>query len=452
MNRRSKSVLFGWSILIAVLHATMLFAVIPEVSSHLDHYYNGNQYADGYDELASSLASGNGYRFRPDTAQTLMREPGYPVLLTGVYLAFGKSFAAVKLTNMILAFLAAYLITRIAAKLSSSRVIILGSPLLFLFHPGTLIAESRGGSEILFACLLTLFILTVYRALETRRWQDYLVSGGVLGLTVLVRSTPILFPVVLLAYLLVFDRQGHPKILVFRNTAVMAVTMFAVLSPWIARNYALTGRFVPTASVLGVSAQTGFYLTTHHPVGNLGIDREAAWERNRLAHEFGYAFKDGYYQYFYYSIDEVNFSQQLFRSVMGEYKRSPILFAKVVGFNLFNFWVGGRTWKSVALNGVVQLPLLILAVIGFIFSVRNQQVKSIAPFCLLIIYIVAVSVPILALARYSVPLIPYLSILACIAVVTAQGWLRGASDLRRGAKASNPVVGGADAQELLHGL
>jgi 4-amino-4-deoxy-L-arabinose transferase-like glycosyltransferase len=406
--------------LVVSLHAAILFVVIPEMSSHIDQFYNGNQYADGYDEIAANLVSGKGYRFRPDTAKTLTREPGFPILLAGIFIVFGKNFTAVKLANMLLAFAAACLMTQIARRLSSSQVLMLGSPLLFLFHPGTLIAESRGGSEILFTFLLTLFILTVYRALKSGTWWDYLVSGGVLGLTLLVRSTPILFPLVLLGYLLVFERQANPKVAVFRNITAMGIAMFVVLSPWIIRNYAQTGKFVPTASVLGVAAQTGFYLSTHHPIGNMFIDREAACERNKLADGLGYHFKEGYYQYFYSSTDEVNFSHYLVQRVIGEYQRSPMLLIRVVGVNLLNFWCGGRTWKSVAMNAAVQLPLLLLAIIGIVISLRNDQFKSVAPLALLIVYIVAVSVPILALARYSVPLIPFLSILACITLVASQ--------------------------------
>lgn len=438
MNHRSTFQLFGLILLIIFIQATILFVVIPEMSDRLGQAYNGDQYADGYDEIATNLVEGNGYRFRPDTARTLTREPGYPLLLAGIFLVFGKDFAVVKLANMVLAFAAAWLTTRIARKLSSSRVLILGSPLLFLLHPGTLIAESRGGSEILFSFLLCLFILTVYRALKSGEWLDYLASGGVLGLTLLVRSTPILFPLILLAYLLVFGRQAIPKIAALRNITVMIAAMFVVISPWIIRNYTLTKKFVPTASVLGIAAQTGFYLATHQPIGTDGVNRDAAEDRNRLAYQLGYHFKPGYYQYFYSSSDEVSFSQSLSKMVMGEYKKSPGLFAKVVGFNLFNFWCGGRTWKSVAMNVVVQLPLLALALIGVILAVKNNQFKTIAPMGLLILYIVGVSVPILSLARYSVPLIPFVSILVCTTL--AAGWNFYAS--RSKLLAAQPVAAG----------
>ena len=425
MNRFSKSLLFRLTLLVVVLHAAILFVVIPKVSSHLDRFYNANQYADGYDEIAANLVSGHGYRFRPEGATTLMREPGYPLLLAGIFVLFGQSFAAVKSANVLLALGTACLIALIARSLSSRWLLILGSPVVFLFHPATLVAESRGGVEILFTFFLTLFILTVCRALRSGRARDYLVCGAVLGLTVLTRSTPILFPLFLLAYLLVFERRANPPLVVFRNIAIMGVAMTIVLSPWIIRNYALTGKFVPTASVLGVAAQTGYYLSTHHPIGNLYIDRAAARERNELAAGQGYHFQAGYFQYFYNSADEVSFSQFLVRRIMGEYLRSPLLFLKVVGYNLFNFWCGGRTWKTAVMDAFVQFPLLALALLGFVISVRNGESKNIAPLPLIVIYIVGISVPILALARYSVPVIPFVSILACVSLVAAQSRVRG---------------------------
>jgi hypothetical protein len=57
---------------------------------------------------------------------------------------------------------------------------------------------------------------------------------------------------------------------------------------------------------------------------------------------------------------------------------------------------------------------------GIVLCLRNDRVKEVAPLVLLIIYIVAVSMPILAQARYSEPLNPFLSILACIPFVPAR--------------------------------
>ena len=428
MNRLPFRRLIGLGILVVIVHAILLFVVIPEFGSRLGHSYNQDGFTDGYDFIAGNLAAGKGYRFYPDTALTMMREPGYPVLLAGLILVFGSNFfIAVKLLNMILALATAGLMMRIAHRLSASQLQRLAPPLLFLFHPGTLIAESRGGVEMIFAFLITLFLLTIYTALESDRWRRYVVAGLVLGVMVLVRSTPMLFPVFLLGYLLVARRQEvrKAKLVICRNIALMVLAMLVVLSPWVARNYSLTRKFVPTASMLGVSAQAGQYISTHLGEGKPWwiLDREAGRERSHLAIAMGYSFKDGYdgyYQTFYKSEDELKFSQFLMQRVVAEYARSPWLFVKAVTENLFNFWFAGKTPVATVANAVVQLPYLALALVGAVLGFRDRQTAIVGPMLLFIGYIMAVHAPIIAQARYSIALVPLLSILASIALVAAE--------------------------------
>jgi 4-amino-4-deoxy-L-arabinose transferase-like glycosyltransferase len=421
MIRQPQSPLkIGLVVLALLAHATLLFLVIPRISHRIHTEYNQDEYAgDGYDQLATNLAEGNGYRMYPDTAKTLMREPGYPILLAGIYSIFGNDFAVVKLANMLMAFAVAWLMIYLCREVSQNQVMILGPPALFLFHPAILIAESRGGIEILYTLFLALFMCTLFAAVKSNRVWYYVASGGVLGLTLLVRSVLLLFPLFVLAYLFLFERQrNRTALILLRNVALMIVAMLAVLSPWIIRNYRLTGKFVPTASVVGVSAQAGEYVLTHEPGDRYQLDGEAAAERNALARELGYPFKEGYYQYFYAAKDELKFSNYLLGRVAGDYSRSPKLFVRVLLTNVIYFWFGGKTGGSVKLNLAVQLPFLILAGIGIFLSVRNGQLKVVAPMILLIVYSMAISAPILAQARYSVPLVPYVAVLACIPLLT----------------------------------
>jgi 4-amino-4-deoxy-L-arabinose transferase-like glycosyltransferase len=424
------------AISILALKALLLFVLIPETVGPLNRLYNAEGFVDTYGQIAENVMAGLGYRVYPDTARTLSREPGYPVLLAGVYWLFGKELLPVQLTNMLFTFTAAGLIALLARRVSYSKVVILGAPLLFLFHPGTIIAESRGGVEALFTFFVVLFVLTVYKAIETHAWFDYLLSGAALGATVLIRSTPILFPLFLLAYLAAIGPKGS-RFRLYRNVFVMAATSLAILSPWIARNYLLVGKFIPTASVLGISAHAGLYNNTHYTGAESWamVDQQGARERRRLAEELRYPFKVealGYFQDFYSSEDEVKFSDYLLNLVISEYRRSPGLFVKCVGANLFNFWFRGKTVASTRLNLILEVPYLLLAMAGLVIAVRNGLFNAVAPMLLLIAYLFVVSVVVLAQARYSAPLIPFLSILGCIAldgIWKGSGWWRKADEM-----------------------
>lgn len=413
---------------VAILHVVLLFWVIPAVSSHLKASYNQNQFADGYDLLAANLVAGHGYRFYPDTARTLMREPGFPVFLAGLLLVAGSSITAVKIVNLMMTLVAAWLTIclarRIVPNTGNSNTLFLAIPPIFvLVSPGILIAESRGGVEILFGLLVVLFMLAVYRAIASNRLRDFVLSGAVLGLTVLVRSTPMLFPFFLLTYLLFVEGGRVSRLVICRNIAAMIITMLIFLSPWVVRNYSLTGKIVPTASVLGVSAQAGQYINTHLFDGRPWwlLDREASRERDKIATNLGYPFEDGlqgYYQTFYQPGDEIKFSSNLLHAVLINYWKSPMLFLRCLGQNTLNFWFAGKTWAATGANVVAQLPYLIFPGIGIAFCFRRKQSRSLGPLILFVAYFWAVHIPILAQARYSIPLTPLLSIPGTLGLIS----------------------------------
>jgi hypothetical protein len=416
--------MFALGAILVLLHVTFLFWIIPMLTTHLGPSDNHEHFPDGYDGLANSLVNGSGYRFYPDTALTLMREPGFPLFLAGLFVCCGRSIIVVKLANMIMAFVTAFIVVLISKRtlvppFSQNRRFIVVPSVLFLLYPGTLIAESRGGVEIMFALMLTLYVLTIQVCISSNRLISYATSGFVLGLTVLIRSTPLLFPIILLAFLVQSRSVGIAKAGTLKGICIMMTVMAVVLSPWIIRNYRLTGAFVPTASVFGISAQAGQYIGAHLFEGRPMwlLDREASRVRDGIAEQLGYSFKDdgwGYYQAFYKTDDELRFSSHLSQLVLREYRSNPWLFARCTVENLVGFWVAGKTWRATAANAVVQLPLLALAITGSIHCWKIRKFRTVVPMVLIVVYVVAVHAPILAQARYSIPLIPIVSVLATI--------------------------------------
>ena len=48
-----------------------------------------------------SVLEGVGYRFYSDTAETLLRLPGYPIMLFFLFYFFGESLSAAKFANVL---------------------------------------------------------------------------------------------------------------------------------------------------------------------------------------------------------------------------------------------------------------------------------------------------------------------------------------------------------------
>ena len=191
--RRALCWLLGGSL---ALSAILLFVVLPAIATMATpHYAIG--FADDYHLLAYSLMTGEGYRLYPGLAETMMREPGYPLFLAGAFTLLGFGLETARLANLVLAGLTAFMVWRLALRVTRNELAGLVAAAIFLLHPGTLIAEGRGGVEILFMFAVMAFILLLYRAIYTDRGGHYLLAGLVLGAAVLIRSTPLLFPLAL---------------------------------------------------------------------------------------------------------------------------------------------------------------------------------------------------------------------------------------------------------------
>ena len=402
-------------LLILVLKFLLVLMIVPMIHNAYPHLYNINHFPDGYDRIAVNLIDGRGYRFYPETAETLMRPPGYVLILAGIFSLFGKNLVAVKIANLFLGIATSYVMMLICKKYVKNNISLWVAPSLFLFHPAIIFSESRGGVESLFTFLIILFIFFLYKAIESHKYRDYLITGGIFGLVLLVKNTPLLFMILLLPYLLLVKHKGKVSRSVLVNVALMATAMFLVLMPWIVRNYLVTSKIVPLITMKGSAAYQGLYVnknlfsTKEH--GELLS--EAARKQNLIATELGLSFKKGFFQHFYSSKDEVVFDTYLFNTVMQEYIESPLLLVKCSLLNFFRFWFQGKCARATLMNTLLILPILGFVLIGAYRERKNSL--SITPILLFVLAFVSVHLPIIAVARYHVPLIPFLAILATVA-------------------------------------
>jgi 4-amino-4-deoxy-L-arabinose transferase-like glycosyltransferase len=409
-------------VLLPVFFATaaMLFIGMPILQRHAAYRYSLG-FADGYDLLATNLANGNGYRWRADLAETMIREPGYPLLLAAAFKSAGCRIETARLLNLLLTVGIAVMLMALAGRMTGDPRAPIIAALLFLVHPGTLIAEARGGVEILFIFVGFGFMLALHRAVEKGGLWRYLFAGLAFGVVVQVRSTPIAFPVLLLLYALFTATGARERLTAAFRVAILVVGMGLVMVPWVVRNYRLVHEFVPVATLRGVALQEGLCMCRNVSFGDdlYPVGQAAGRKRGELARELGMRFEGAeYFQMFYDAHDETAFNRILDETARKEYARNPGLLFGCVGKNLFNLWFLGKTWDITKLNMLVQVPLLALVFCGLRIVWRRGDLRKMG---ILLTYVGSIAIPhllVVAEARYSIPLLAFLVIPAGVAVTS----------------------------------
>lgn len=409
-----------------LVNVTIVLVVAPEVSKSLTLTYSLS-YGDLYNFIAESLDQGNGYRVDPAMGETMIREPGYPLLLAAVYKFTGYGMQQGRVVCVVLALGSALLLLCLARKITGDLMTALGSALIFLLYPGILVAEARPGVEIPSIFTVLLFMLALYSAVEAGSGWRFFAAGLLMGVAVLVRSEVMLFPLFPLIYFVLSSKDARERIKVMFRFAWLVLGALLAMSPWIVRNYELVHRFVPSATVAGVAAQEGLFTCEHSIAGEpfYVAQSRAGFEREEIAQRAGIPFVGPYYQLFYTPQDEIAFNQALLRHVSTEYRSHPQLLVKCGAKNIFfNFWFLGKTPQTVDLNMAMQAPLLLLAIGGMVVLWRRALWKRAAIVLLYLAYIPAIHAPIIAHARHSVLVAPFLALLAAACLVSVWQALR----------------------------
>lgn len=233
-----------------------------------------------YDMLARSIALGNGYRwyaqndlylvqnyfstlhfqipanYDPRGVLTSFRPPLYPAFIALIYFITGVGAGRYFVVRISQTFLSAtlvpltYLIARKvfpenerAAKISAWVIVLY--PLLVIY-PLSLATEN------LFFPLVLLSVLTLLKAGETRAAKHFILSGILIGLTVLTRSVFLAFGGLAVLWVFFTLKERQKAVLLF--LAVSAVTL-----PWMIRNTLMHHHLTGIESALGYDLYVGYH-------------------------------------------------------------------------------------------------------------------------------------------------------------------------------------------------
>jgi 4-amino-4-deoxy-L-arabinose transferase-like glycosyltransferase len=229
---------------------------------------------------AQNFLAGRGYIIDPENPQTrILRTPGYPAFYALHYVLFGEegSFRVIRLTQTLLLALAVVLLADAVLRLGGDRRLALLSGVLFALCPFTAIYAFHTITESLYPFLMMVSLNVFARAREKASWGWYAATGTTLVVTVLTRPVTGLLLPVFVAVLLVLDER--PFATRVRGVLALAGAFALALSPWVVRNwYVSGGRFIPLEDYkVFIGFGSGFegfrrwWSAWHHP-GNAPID------------------------------------------------------------------------------------------------------------------------------------------------------------------------------------
>lgn len=216
---------------------------------------------DQYYDLGRQLARGESF-------PTLDVPWGYAYFLATFYRLFGERLWVPLLVQVALNASMPLLVYRIARQLFDEPVALIAALLTGFVSFNTVYASTQS-SDAICNVLFMVAVLVFIRALKVDGWRWYALAGVLFGLAPQFRPNLILIPLLLGGFVLVTATQKARAVL---HAAVLVAVSGIMLTPWLARNYKLTGELLPTSTHGGVqlwygSLQTGPYLHSraHNP-------------------------------------------------------------------------------------------------------------------------------------------------------------------------------------------
>lgn len=346
----------------------------------------------------SLLASG---RYAMWAKPTAFVAPVYPFFLAGVFKFFGENLFVVKFIQVglgaasvvLVYFLAIHFIRPLGALLAA---------LIIALHPEIIGITGFIYTETLFIFLLLATLLLLVHAITTKKTLYFWGAGALLGLTTLCRGVTLQWPVFMLAVLM-FSSQRWWWL---RRWVFVVAGMAVMMAPWTMRNYQRFQVFLPVATGSGDVFWTGNYLE---------FDGEYRYEQTqkKLLQVAG-------------DVDLITRDRKLMADAKRMILDDPLAHAWLFIRKIFRYWLRvyedvphgearQRNWLVFSVLAVTHYTILLFMLLGlWQCNWRHASVKMLLAF---ICYYTLVHAATLAVARYRIPLLPFISIAAASGVV-----------------------------------
>jgi 4-amino-4-deoxy-L-arabinose transferase-like glycosyltransferase len=334
----------------------------------------------------------------------------YPHLLAAIY-GLGLGDRTVQVVHCLLHAGAASLAFLVARRLFNLRTAFIAG-LCTALHPMLLryVPDLHTETMLVFASMLTLWC--VVRFYDRPSLRNGILLGAVGMLATLTKG-------VMLPFLGVFAvvcavrayRQSGFSLKPLVPILAMIATMAVIVAPWTYRNYQVSGKFVLLTPGSSDAFLRGYIFTrTEFATLQKPPYTDAENESNALFREI--ARENGVTWSADEVVDEENNKRVMKRMIV----EHPVLTVRKMVVGLFTFWYEMTSLKNSLIPATLALCGWMLAIPGLKRAHTEQR-----PFWLVLVPILVMNAfvaTLIPLGRYSVPILPYLSILAAFGVDT----------------------------------
>lgn len=415
----------------------VLLAIRVVVALLIDGAFDVAKEGDLYPIAARSIADGLG--FTAEGQAILWRAPLFPYFLAGIFELFGDTnYTAVLIAHAVLDAMTGMIMWWLGRRLFGNTVGVTAA-VLFMLHPFSAYYTIRLMAEPLFTLFFTATIAALVVACSNSplRPKPFLLVGALTAVTALIKPVVVAFTP-FIAVLLLAWHYRRPRAALPSAIAVVAAFVI-VLAPWTARNFSLTGEFVPVATAGGYTLWLGNNQATggreYHELAEdpVPLARYSEEEFEILATVYGDAeitevtMFNGYPIWTPANIGPVEDAAFMKAAIAGALE-NPIGAIELVAKKFVRFWYSIYMPENQWAQGyIIAIQVMFLSVVaaGIVLAFRTGLGLAVAPMLAAIAYLNLMHSATFATLRYSMPLTPILILFGSFAVVALATRLAG---------------------------
>ena len=387
--RRWAVVLFLLNLLVALAFTFLVFPELLDATSGLD--------SDGYGRTGQAL-------YETGRFDSLTKAPLYPGFIAGISWAHGGyAVWCIQVAQALLAALTCVVMYSLFRAVLDSGIAKYAG-LACAAYPMTIWYVPRLWTETFLTFMLAVLSLSIVRALRRPTSTRMCLCGLAAGALALSKGIGAVFvffvPSLLLAR---FRREGLRWVVLFLLSAAF------LIAPWTYRNLQITGRFIPIHATGGYNFYLGNGFTRHwleSPLSYVDLKAMTLVDMEALSDAPGSLPED-----------PVDLDDVLMRAAFAELVADPLFLPRKILTQSLTFWFLAATPSKSIVTGLVQAPVVILAVAGVIRALRRRSwaLALLIP----VLGIMSIAVVVYAFARLSGTVMPYMLGLAVYGLPSA---------------------------------